>query len=162
MLKEKLDIQRPIFSNAANPAVFHVELSPTSNNKKQPKFHVPSPRYKKGLDRTIPKIPKEWEFNDFVIISNNKPPRGNPPPVPDLRKRSNTVNSKASTKYEKPFKEKRPLLPVPRDASDPPYVEANMKGLTQRSSSDSEITKSGKRSFSTYLIFSEKLTFLTP
>ena len=123
-----------------------MELSPTSN-KKQPKFHVPSPRYKKGLDRTIPKIPKEWEFNDFVIISNNKPPKEKPPPVPDLRKRSNTVDSNASTKYEKPFKEKRPLLPVPRNASDPPYIEANMKGLTQRSSSDSEITKSGKGSF---------------
>ena len=82
-----------------------------------------------------------------MIISNNKPPKEKPPPVPDLRKRSNTVDSNASTKYEKPFKEKRPLLPVPHNASDPPYIEANMKGLTQRSSSDSEITKSGKGSF---------------
>ena len=82
-----------------------------------------------------------------MIISNNKPPKEKLPPVPDLRKQSNTVDSKASTKYKKPFKDKRPLLPVPRNVSDPPYVEANMKGLTQKSSSDSEITKSGKGSF---------------
>ena len=123
-----------------------MELSPTSN-KKQPKFHVPSPRYKKGLDRTIPKIPKEWEFSDFVIISNNKLPKEKLPPVPDLRKQSNTVDSKASTKDKKPFKDKWSLLPVPCNVSDPPYVEGNMKGLTQKSSSDSEITKSGKGSF---------------
>ena len=82
-----------------------------------------------------------------MIISNNKPPKEKLPPVPDLRKQSNTVDSKASTKYKKPFKDKRPLLPVPRNVSDPSYVEANMKGLTQKSSSDSGITKSGKGSF---------------
>ena len=130
ILKEKLDIQRP---NSANPAIFEVELSPTSN-KEQRKSHFPSPHDKKRLDRAIPKIPTEWEF---------KPPKRNPPPVPGLRKQSNIVDGNASTKFEKPFKEKRPLLPVPRGVSDPPYVEANMKGLRQRSSLDPEITKSG-------------------
>ena len=142
ILKEKLDIRRPIFLNSANPAIFHVELSPTSN-KEQPKSHLLSPGYKKGLGRTVPKIPNKWKFRDFVIISNNKPPKGNPPPAPDFRKQSNTVDSNASTKFEKPFKEKRPLLPVPRGVSDPPYVEANMKGLRQRSSLNPEITKPG-------------------
>ena len=162
ILKEKLDIRRPIFLNSANPAIFHVELSPTSN-KEQPKSHLLSPGYKKGLGRTVPKIPNKWKFRDFVIISNNKPPKGNPPPAPDFRKQSNTVDSNASTKFEKPFKEKRPLLPVPSDASDPPCVEANMKGLTETSSFHPEITKSCKNhSFSTYTKSFEKFTFLNP
>ena len=162
ILKEKLDIRRPIFLNSANPAIFHVELSPTSN-KEQPKSHLLSPGYKKGLGRTVPKIPNKWKFRDFVIISNNKPPKGNPPPAPDFRKQSNTVDSNASTKFEKTFKEKRPLLPVPSDASDPSCAEANMKGLTQTSSFDPEITKSCKNhSFSTYTKCFEKFTFLSP
>ena len=142
ILKEKLDIRRPIFLNSANPAIFHVELSPTSD-KEQPKCHLLSPGYKKELGRTTQKIPTEWEFRDCVIISNNKSPKGNPPLAPNLRKKSNAADSNASTKFEKPFKEKRPLLPVPRGVSDPPYVEANMKGLRQRSSLNPEITKPG-------------------
>ena len=162
ILKKKLDIRRPIFLNSANPAIFHLELSPTSD-KEQPKCHLLSPGYKKGLSRTTQKIPTEWEFRDCLIIANNKSPKGNLPLGPNLRKQSNTADSNASTKFEKPFKEKRTLLPVPSDASDPPCVEANMKGLTQTSSFDPEITKSCKNhSFSTYTKCFEKITFLSP
>ena len=162
ILKEKLDIRRPIFLNSANPAIFHVELSPTSA-REQPKSHLLNPVYKKGLGRATQKIPTEWEFRDCVINSDNKSPKGNPPLAPHLRKQSNTADSNASTKFKKPFKEKRPLLPVPSDASDPPCVEANMKGLTQTSSLDPEITKSCKNhSFSTYTQCFEKFTFLNP